>query len=94
MPGACTPPAPPLCASSLEKGSHCVCDTYFFASESRPQGELLGPLQEANFHVVDFIPVKHDQDVGFCPGSRGAVPDQEGAVLKQKTGMTVVSPGL
>lgn len=36
MPGASIPPTPPVCASSLEKGSHWACDTYFVASESRP----------------------------------------------------------
>lgn len=58
--------------------------THFVSSEPCPQGELPAALQEADFHVVDFAPVEHHQHVGLGPGPRGAVSDQESAVLKRK----------
>lgn len=67
-------------------------DTHFVSSEPCPQGELPAALQEADFHVVDFAPVEHHQHVGLGPGPRGAVSDQESAVLKRK-GRAVTSRG-
>lgn len=51
------------------------------SSESCPQRKLPIPLQEADFHIVDFVPIKHRQDVGLCPGFRGTVSDQESTIL-------------
>lgn len=67
---------------STEKGSHQV--THFVSSESGPQSKLPIPLQEADFHVVDSVPMKYHQHVGFCAGLRRAVSDQEHAVLKER----------
>lgn len=58
--------------------------THLISPQSCPQGKLLILLQETDFHIVDFVPVKYHQHVGFCPGFRGTVSDQESAVLKQK----------
>ena len=58
--------------------------THLISSESRPQGKLLIPLQEADFHIVDFVPIKHHQHIGLRPGFCRAISDQEGAILKQK----------
>lgn len=58
--------------------------THLISSEARAQGELLIPLQEADFHIVDFVPIKHHQNVGLCLGFCGAVSDQEGAILWNK----------
>ena len=58
--------------------------THLVSSESCPQGKLLIPLQEADFHIIDFVPVKHCQHVGLLSGFCRAISDQEGAILKQK----------
>lgn len=60
--------------------------THLVSSESGPQGKLLIPLQEADLHIVDLVPVKHHQHVGLGPGLGGTVSDQERAILKQKAG--------
>lgn len=58
--------------------------THLITPQSCPQGKLLILLQETDFHIVDFVSIKHHQHVGFCPGFRGTVSDQESAILKQK----------
>lgn len=60
--------------------------THLVSSESGPQGKLLIPLQEADLHIVDLVPVKHHQHVGLGPGLGGTVSDQERAILKQEAG--------
>lgn len=85
-----TPPGPPV---RVWRGKAAPrWDTHFVSSEPCPQGELPAALQEADFHVVDFAPVEHHQHVGLGPGPRGAVSDQESAVLKRK-GRAVTSRG-
>lgn len=94
MPGPATPNAPHAPHVCVWHGKESrLCDTHFISSESCPQGKLLIPLQEADFHVVDFVPVEHHQHVGFGPGPRGAVSDQESAILKHR-GRTVIAPGM
>ena len=56
----------PYCCPLVAKGKP-LGYTHLISSESRPQGKLLIPLQEADFHIVDFVPIKHHQHVGLCP---------------------------
>lgn len=67
--------------------------THLISPESCPQGKLLILLQETDFHIVDFVPIKHHQNIGFCPGLRGTVSDQESAVLEQKEEWSLVRQG-
>lgn len=82
---ASIPPSPNISPCCLWSGKGKLSGyTHLISPQSCPQGKLLILLQETDFHIVDFVPMKHHQHVGFCSGFCGAVSDQESAVLKQK----------
>lgn len=58
--------------------------TYLISSESCAQGKLLIALEEADFHIVDLVPIKHHQNIGLCLGFCGTISDQKSTILKQK----------